>query len=344
MGSTTTSSYRPVIAPLPASILRPRWSVMIPTYNCADYLRETLASVLGQDLGPGLMQIEVVDDCSTRDDPEAVVADIGRGRVAFYRQPQNRGHVSNFNTCLQRARGHFIHLLHGDDLVLPDFYARIGSLFEQHPQLGAAFCRHTTVDEHGAEKWTAPLEQPDRGPLEGWLERFVLRHPVQPPAIVVRREVYEQLGGFDHRMRTCGEDWEMWARIAVHEPIGYEPTVLAHYRDNSNSLTRRSLRSGQNIRDVRLATRIIGSYLAAPLRRQATASASLVWSRWALYYTDQLTASGDLTAATVQLFEAFRCSRSRVILDEARPLIKRLAREWVRYVANRRPFVRKSIA
>jgi glycosyltransferase involved in cell wall biosynthesis len=87
-----TLPYRPTITPLPSDELRPLWSVMIPAYNCAQFLRETLQSVLAQDPGPEIMQIEVVDDCSTRDDPEAVVAELGRGRVSFFRQPQNVGH------------------------------------------------------------------------------------------------------------------------------------------------------------------------------------------------------------------------------------------------------------
>jgi glycosyltransferase involved in cell wall biosynthesis len=54
-----------------------------PDYNCASYLRETLASVLAQDPGPEHMQIEVIDDCSTKDDPQAVVREMGMGRVSF---------------------------------------------------------------------------------------------------------------------------------------------------------------------------------------------------------------------------------------------------------------------
>src|SRR5689334_11194856 len=90
--------YRAEILPLGAEITRPFWSVMIPTYHCARFLRQTLESVLAQDPGPESMQIEVVDDGSTLDDPAAVVAEVGRGRVAFYRQPRNVGHTKNFET------------------------------------------------------------------------------------------------------------------------------------------------------------------------------------------------------------------------------------------------------
>src|SRR5215210_6047396 len=97
-------SFRVPVPAVPVGVARPLWSVMIPSFNCADYLRESLRSVLAQDPGPEIMQIEVVDDCSTSDGPEAVVAEIGRGRVGFFRQPQNVGHARNFGTCLQRSR------------------------------------------------------------------------------------------------------------------------------------------------------------------------------------------------------------------------------------------------
>ena len=77
------------------------WSVMIPTFNCAPFLGETLRSVLAQDPGPAEMQICVVDDGSTKDDPETVVGEIGRGRVAFVRNAVNLGATRNFNRCIE---------------------------------------------------------------------------------------------------------------------------------------------------------------------------------------------------------------------------------------------------
>src|SRR5277367_2379258 len=111
----------PRIAPVECGIHRPFWSVMIPTYNCANYLATTLRSVLAQAPDASAMQIEVVDDCSTKDDPAAVVSKLGRGRVGFFQQPHNVGISANFNSCIRRGKGEWIHILHGDDLVLPGF-------------------------------------------------------------------------------------------------------------------------------------------------------------------------------------------------------------------------------
>ena len=81
----------PSIAPVASDVHRPLWSVMIPAYNCARYLRQSLESVLVQDLGPSHMQIEVVDDRSTEDDPEEVVHEIGGGRVGFHSKSAKSG-------------------------------------------------------------------------------------------------------------------------------------------------------------------------------------------------------------------------------------------------------------
>src|SRR6478609_217580 len=75
---------------------RPLWSVMIPTYNCTNYLKQTLESVLAQDPGQDKMQIEVVDDCSIDGDTRALVEEIGKGRIGFFRQEKNIGSLRNF--------------------------------------------------------------------------------------------------------------------------------------------------------------------------------------------------------------------------------------------------------
>jgi hypothetical protein len=149
----------PPIAPVPAGTARPRWSVTIPTYNCADLLERTLASVLAQDPGADAMEIVVVDDCSTRDDPAAIAAAVGHGRVAFRRNPQNLGPTATFNACVGRARGRWVHLLHGDDMVLPGFYAECDRIVDAHPDVVMIIGPVVTIDPE--DRWTAVIG-PDR--------------------------------------------------------------------------------------------------------------------------------------------------------------------------------------
>jgi glycosyltransferase involved in cell wall biosynthesis len=116
-----------VISSVPVVANRPMFSVMIPTYNCARLLEETLSSVLDQQMSPELMEIIVVDDCSN-DKPEEVVDRLGAGRVSFCRHNENMGATATFNDCILRSSGHLVHILHGDDFVLPGFYSTTSPL------------------------------------------------------------------------------------------------------------------------------------------------------------------------------------------------------------------------
>lgn len=251
----------PAIAPVAENVKRPLWSVMIPTYNCINFLIQALQSVLTQDPGPEIMQIEVIDDYSTDGDVGALVKEIGKGRVGFFQQERNRGSLRNFETCLNRSRGKWIHLLHGDDRVKPGFYNEIENLFNRFPEAGAAFTKYTHIDQNGMELPPGKdelLKEP--GILKNFLLKIAQFQQLQPPAIVVKRIVYEKLGSFF--AVHYGEDWEMWARISAHFPIAYSPKLLAQYRvGHTANITSRSLLTGQNIKDINDVIDIISTYL-----------------------------------------------------------------------------------
>jgi glycosyltransferase involved in cell wall biosynthesis len=289
---------------------------MIPTYNCASYLRETLRSVLAQDPGPEIMQIEVVDDCSTLDDPAAVVAELGGGRVAFYQQIQNVGHCLNFNTCLQRARGQLVHLLHGDDCVRDGFYAKMQRVLADNPAVGTAFCRYISMDARGSWVTIAPLEQLEDGILPGWLEKIATGQRLQTPCMVVRREVYETLDGFDNRL-AYHEDWEMWVRIASRRAVAYMTEPLALYRVHATSAMARGLRTGENGRDLRLAISIIEPYLPPQRAHAITKLARGNFSLACLRRGHRMLGTASASAVPSQIREALKTDMSFGVIVRA---------------------------
>jgi glycosyltransferase involved in cell wall biosynthesis len=216
---------------------------MIPTYNRTTCLERTLSSVLSQDPGAAQMQIEVVDNDSTADDPEPLVRQVGGDRVSFVRQPRNIGMTSNWNSCIERSVGEWVHILHDDDMVFPGFYERLKRGLMNRFDVGAGFCRHAFIDENDHWLCTSELEKPTAGILPDFIETIGARQRIECASIVVRRSVYEKLGGF-----LCGfylADWEMWNRIAAHYPIWYEPATLAAYRQHSKSANTALARSGE---------------------------------------------------------------------------------------------------
>jgi glycosyltransferase involved in cell wall biosynthesis len=192
---TPPLSEPPRIEPVAPGAPRPTWSVMIPTYNSGKHLRQTLESVLVQALDEAEMQIEVVDDCSTLDDPEALVREVGKGRIAFHRRAQNGGHIANFNTCVARSRGHLVHILHGDDYLLPGFYERITAGTEARPDLAFFATRAFYINEEGVIDGITPrVPSLESGGTD--VSAFFYETPTQFPGVVVRRSCYEHLGGF----------------------------------------------------------------------------------------------------------------------------------------------------
>jgi len=307
---------------------------MIPTHNCAHFLPHALGSVLSQDQGPERMQIEVVDDAS-EDDPSRIVHELGAGRIFLHRQETNVGHTRNFETCLLRSRGEFIHLLHGDDAVRPGFYQRLEEPLLRDMSLGAAFCRYIGIDAAGHWQTISELLREQSGLLDGWLERIALGQALQTPSIVVRREVYERLGGFDRRL-SWTEDWEMWVRIAANYSVWYEAEPLALYRVHSDSSTGTLVRTGGTIRDARLAIELNAEHLPAASREALGRQARAILASTALRRARRLLHHHETRGALAHIVEALRTRPTPRILLGAAFVVGLGARNAVRTLLRTR--------
>jgi len=310
----------------------PKWSVMIPSYNADRHLSEAIRSVLAQDPGFDVMQIEVVDDGSAID-PTPLVRRLSDGRVTVHRHSVNRGHVATFNTCIERARGELVHLLHADDAVRPGFYERLGAALDAHPDAGAAFCRYIAIDSDGNWTGIAALEEPRAGILAGWHERIATGQRLQPPCIVVRKRVYDAIGGFDTRIRSYGEDWEMWTRIAASYRVWYEPEPLALYRVGNESLSSGALRSGDNVRQLLQVIDINRQALPAARADEVTARARRITASTAARRSVRLARAGEGRAALAQLAWSLRADAS--LRTVARAVVAAGKIGWLRFESSR---------
>ena len=227
---------------------QPFWSIMIPTYNCASFLVKTLESVMAQyAFLENRVQIEVVDDGSTKDDPEVVVQQIGGGKVNFYRQPQNVGAIRNFNTCIERAKGKYVHILHGDDYVAADFYKEYEHVIQQYPTIGLITSDSIVID--GADN-VIEYSQPVTAfhtPTKD-VSGILYLNPFRTPGVVVSKDAYNALGLFEETLVHCA-DWEMWVRV-IHKFGGVHISKpLNYYREHGSNDTSKLTRTGEKILD-----------------------------------------------------------------------------------------------
>jgi glycosyltransferase involved in cell wall biosynthesis len=237
----------PRIEPVAGTGAGPLWSVMIPTFNCAKYLRQCLESVLAQDPGVGRMEIEVIDDCSTEDDPQKIARELGKERIRFHRNVTNQGVTRNFNVCLQRSAGQLVHILHGDDYVLPGFYRKIEEMAGAEPGVAFFHARALILDEAGKTEGSSPviesLETPDND-----VTPFYYTNPFRTAGVVVRRAFYEEHGGFKPQFVHVG-DWEMSVRAIFLGTGLCSNDTLATYRSFAGNDTARLVNTGVNLHD-----------------------------------------------------------------------------------------------
>src|SRR5262249_17017356 len=281
--------------------IRPFWSIMIPTYNPrADYLEETLWSVLKQDLGPDQMQIELVDDCSPNGAPVELVREIAGDRVPVHQEVKNIGLAGIWNRCIELARGEWVHILHQDDIVLPGFYERLYHGIVCNPDVGMAFSRFAVIDADGHWIGLGPIESTTAGVLNNWLERVATGYHLECPAVVVKRATYERLGGFTPEL-VCFLDIEMWVRIAANAPVYYEPQIFAGFRRHGNNVHLFQERTGENMQDMAKAISIWKNYLPVNSRGRLEHRGRMYWALASLMLTQRFFSEGDIVACTNQL-------------------------------------------
>lgn len=277
---------------------------MVPVYNCAEYLAAALPEVVAQLAGRDDAEIVVVDDGSA-DDPSAVVDRLGRGRVRFVANPRNLGAIGTFNRCVELASGELVHLLHGDDAILPGFYAAMEQALED-PGVVAAVCRTRYIDADGTTGPTSRSYRAGTGVWTGVLEAQAVSNRIRPPGIVVRRSVYGRIGGYRGDLPHAA-DWEMWTRLAATGPIVFVDEVLSCYRRHGASDTAERVRTGANIRERVTAIGMVNQHIHGRRRRWTTRKALAYSAAFALRTAATRARAGDVAAAAAQVREAVRC-------------------------------------
>lgn len=198
-------------------------SVIIPTYNRRELVLGAVRTVLAQTRP--VEEILVVDDGSTDGTGDALKQAFG-DRVRHVWQP-NAGVSAARNHGLRLARGRFLALLDSDDAWLPEKTRLQVEWLQARPDHGMVLCDVARVDAQ--QRQTDILRRRDHLPEDGDILKWVLLSPALVPAsVMMRREVFETVGGFDERLAT-GEDLDFHLRVAARWKIGVveQPLVRA---------------------------------------------------------------------------------------------------------------------
>jgi glycosyltransferase involved in cell wall biosynthesis len=205
-------------------------SVIIPSYNKAEYTRRTVESVLAQTYP--FIEIIVVDDGS-RDETAAAMARY-KDRIRFI-QKINGGACSARNEGIRHATGKYVALLDCDDLYSSEKIKRCVDYLEKNPQFGFVYTDAHFIDEN--DVIVGGYHHPQS--KEGWIAReLILGNFICNSTIVVKKVLLDKVGFFDQNIFTPA-DWDMWLRLAKHSQAGYLREPLTQYRVVDNYIFNR---------------------------------------------------------------------------------------------------------
>lgn len=211
-------------------------SVVIPTYNRAGLIAQSIRSALAQTHRN--LEIIVVDDGST-DNTKEVVASFGPSIQYFYKA--NSGPSPTRNLGIQKAKGEYVAFLDSDDLWEPTKIEKQLRCFEQNPQAAMVSTNYRLIDLQG-RIIKDPGSKPGYIPSDFIVKDMLqIKFPFATPAFVIRKSVLEKIGAFNENLKIS-EDLDLLIRIGVNYQIGYVDEVLVSVRMHDNHLMRETPR------------------------------------------------------------------------------------------------------
>ncbi|PUE54812.1 glycosyl transferase [Limnohabitans sp. Rim8] len=211
----------------------PTVSVIMATYNHADFVEQAIESVLTQQ---GVeFEFLIVDDGSS-DQTRELVASIKDVRIQFFPNEVNRGACVVANELIELASGEFIALINSDDYwTTTDKLAYQVQIMRERPSVGACFGRARFVDRDGRaiDKSSLPFgtifDQENRSQGQ-WLRRFFdLGNCICHPTMLIRKSCFDELGMYNNRLRQL-PDLDMWIRLVKHYDIYISDKELTAFR------------------------------------------------------------------------------------------------------------------
>lgn len=210
----------------------PKISVVIPSYNHAEFVRKTIDSVLSQSFED--LEVVVTDDHSSDKTAEEVRA-IADPRVSFAELDRNSGVCIAVNASIERSTGEYVAMLSSDDLFLPDKLATQARFLDEHGAVGAVFGYPTFIDEGGVpltddETFYGSVFRVRNRSREQWLRHLFLHgNMLCSSTALVRRRCYDDVGLFDPALAQV-PDLEMWVRLLKRYQIHVIGEPLAAFR------------------------------------------------------------------------------------------------------------------
>lgn len=229
---------------------KPRFSVIMPLYNKAPFVRKALQSIASQTYRD--FELIIIDDGST-DNSAAICEEffqtfnhslahsikVNRSFVHSFIRQTNSGVAAARNRGVAESHGEFVCLLDADDWWETNFLEEINKLIKEYPDAGI-YASNYIYYKPGKTHVALKLERGYMNYPEAYLHSDAM--PVWTGAACMPRKVFDEIGGFPVGIKL-GEDFLLWAKTALHYPVAFSEKPLAYYNNDVPA----SLRATRNL-------------------------------------------------------------------------------------------------
>lgn len=209
----------------------PTISVLMAVYNCARYLQPAIDSILNQTFTD--FEFLIIDDGSTDTSMRILQSYAAQDNRIQLTVRQNRGIAKTSNELLALAHGNLLARMDGDDIALPDRFARQVEFLQHHPEVVCVGGAIDWIDEKGYRLGHSPMPSEDAELQRLMLGGISLLHH---PTAMMRRSAVVQVGGYDETM-IASSDLDLWLRLGEIGKLANLPDTVLLYRLHGESIT-----------------------------------------------------------------------------------------------------------
>ena len=221
-------------------------SIIIPLYNQAQFVRETIESIFLQTYKN--FEIVIVNDASTDGSVEAVMPFVigNPDQVYLYHNEANKGLPATRNVAISHAKGDYILPLDSDDRIAPTHLEKTVAVMDTRSDIGIVatwmrICPTPDMLAHSQPHSDCLTGQPGSAyDIYAPTKDQILKGNCLPVCSLIRKKTLSEMGGYPEIMNRGSEDWALWSMIVCSDRWGVRviPEHLFLYRVHKDSMSR----------------------------------------------------------------------------------------------------------
>lgn len=232
----------------------PPVSVVMAVHNSERFLRDSIDSILNQTFAD--FEFIIVDDGST-DGTAAILDSYTDARIRIIRNEKTRGLPTSLNRGTETAEGTYIARMDGDDISLPERFARQVAYLTDHPHIDVLGTWFTHLTHNGERLNT--VELPLTHGMIAWSLLFFT--PISHPTAIIRRAVLQRVGGYNIDY-PLAQDYELWTRLIHRAQLANLPEALVLYRIQTDEAKKRRQRAASKMALLKWLADLLGEQVS----------------------------------------------------------------------------------